>query len=44
MEERQRLIADLKAYQDQFAMSLDSGYHLRQLIKALQSEEAEEDD
>jgi len=39
MEERQRLIADLKAYQDQFAMSSDTGYHLRLLIEALQSEE-----
>jgi len=44
MEERQKMIAQLEAYQDQFSMSSDVGYHLRQLIEALQSEEVGEDD
>jgi hypothetical protein len=43
MKERDDLINTLEQYANECAMSVDVGYHLRQLIQALQDETQEED-
>lgn len=43
MSERDDLIKVLEQYASDNAMGVDVGYHLRQLIQALQAETQEED-
>lgn len=43
MKERDELIETLEQYASDNVMSVDAGYHLRQLIQALQAEAQEED-
>lgn len=43
MQERVGLIAHLQQYAEEIAMGSDVGYHLRQLVEALQSEEDNDD-